>query len=190
MQKQAAWLLQLFLLTASLATLPLPVKAQPKTITVPDDYPSIQQAVDQANNGDTVFVRAGYYDGAVDITKPISLIGEDNKAIINNWLDKIRAAILITSHNVTVSGFTIDNNSNDTIWSQKRGIHLLGANDCTIQDNIVKKCDSEGIWLYQSSNNHVINNTVENGSTCISIGASSNNQVTNNKVRRICQQQR
>ena len=27
-----------------------------KTIIVPDDYPTIQEAIDSANNGDTVFV--------------------------------------------------------------------------------------------------------------------------------------
>ena len=33
------------------------VKEQPKTIVVPDDYPTIQSAIDNASAGDTVFVK-------------------------------------------------------------------------------------------------------------------------------------
>jgi pectin methylesterase-like acyl-CoA thioesterase len=47
------------------------------TIIVPDNYPTIQEAVDAATNGDTVFVRSGEYDEDVVIdSKSISLIGE------------------------------------------------------------------------------------------------------------------
>ena len=34
------------------------VKAEPKTIVVPDDYASIQEAIDNADEGDTVFVKS------------------------------------------------------------------------------------------------------------------------------------
>jgi len=41
----------------------LNVKAQPRTITVPDDYPTIQEAIDASTDGDTVYVKRGHYDG-------------------------------------------------------------------------------------------------------------------------------
>ena len=48
-----------------------------KIIIVPDNYPTIQQAVDAAESGDTILVRAGTYDEDVVINgKSISLIGE------------------------------------------------------------------------------------------------------------------
>lgn len=41
------------------AYVPMNVNADPGTITVPDDYPAIQEAVDAAGPSDTVYVRAG-----------------------------------------------------------------------------------------------------------------------------------
>lgn len=38
-----------------------PVKAQSKTIVVPDDYPTISSAIQNATNGDTVYIRSGTY---------------------------------------------------------------------------------------------------------------------------------
>ncbi len=174
------------LLLASLAVLPIPVSADAKTITVPDDYPTIQEAIDQADSGDTVYVKAGNYSGTVEVNKSIALIGENNQAVISDWVITGKAAILVTHSNVTVSGMTIDNPEYVNMWIRKRGIHLLGASGCTITNNIVRHCDSgdvEGIWLYQSQNNYVANNLVENCSVGISIGNSQNNQVINNKVR-------
>jgi len=44
-------------------------------IIVPDDYPTIQQAVDHAENGDTVYVRAETYYEHVSIDKQLTLQG-------------------------------------------------------------------------------------------------------------------
>jgi hypothetical protein len=66
-------------------TFPLPAIAEPQAITVPDDFSSIQAAVDAANTGDTVYVHGGSYEGTVEINKSISLIGEYGKAVIRSW---------------------------------------------------------------------------------------------------------
>jgi len=62
MSKNIALLLVLVFLVASSIITFLPVKAEPKTITVPDDYPTIQAAVGNASAGDTVFVKSGTYE--------------------------------------------------------------------------------------------------------------------------------
>jgi hypothetical protein len=61
MRTSITLLLILIFLIASNIAAPLPVKAEPKTITVPDDYPTIQEAIGNASAGDTVYVKKGTY---------------------------------------------------------------------------------------------------------------------------------
>jgi pectin methylesterase-like acyl-CoA thioesterase len=52
-------------------------RAEARTIVVPRDYQKIQDAVNAAVGGDTIFVQAGTYnEGVVIFNKSISLIGE------------------------------------------------------------------------------------------------------------------
>jgi len=45
-------------------------------IIVPDDYPTIQEAINNAQNGNHIFVRRGNYEENIDINKIITLEGE------------------------------------------------------------------------------------------------------------------
>jgi hypothetical protein len=54
-------------------------KSASKMIVVPDDYSTIQAAIENASPSDIVFVRSGSYSGGIIINKPISLIGEDSR---------------------------------------------------------------------------------------------------------------
>jgi len=111
-------LILVFLVASSIATL-LPAKAEPKTIVVPDDYPTIQAAVDNASAGDTVFVKEGtYYVYSIGIAKPINLVGEDrDQTIINGGRDQNNdypipwdlAALTVYASNTAISGFTFTN---------------------------------------------------------------------------------
>lgn len=55
--------------------------AESRTLVVPDDYPTIADAIGNASEGDTVFVKKGIHEGPINqtlvIDKTISLIGED-----------------------------------------------------------------------------------------------------------------
>jgi parallel beta-helix repeat protein len=103
-------------------------KAQsPKTIVVPDDFSTIPEAIQAANDGDTIFVRSGTYytntsDQVIIIDKSVSLIGEDPENTIIDGVNKSQSptgyyhtypiyndGINIFTSNVTVSGFTITN---------------------------------------------------------------------------------
>ncbi len=64
-------------LLVSLSIVACSAQTGPKTITVPDDYPTLQTAVANTLPGDTVFVRSGTYTGGIVIDKPITLKGQD-----------------------------------------------------------------------------------------------------------------
>jgi hypothetical protein len=75
--------LALLFLAASCLTLPLPVNAAPRTIVVPDNYPTISSAISNATNGDTVYVKNGVYsEFSLVIKKSIWLVGEDAKSTV------------------------------------------------------------------------------------------------------------
>jgi pectin methylesterase-like acyl-CoA thioesterase len=52
-------------------------EASPATIYVPDNYPTIQAAVDAASPGDTIIVRDGTYIENVDVTKSLVIRSEN-----------------------------------------------------------------------------------------------------------------
>jgi parallel beta-helix repeat protein len=123
MSKNATLLLVLVFLTASFVITSLPVKAEPRTIVVPDDYPTIQEAINAANEGDTIFVKKGNYDGPIGqtvvINKTVSLVGEDAENTKINfhplWVEAwfftlpsyYETPMQITANDVMVSGLTI-----------------------------------------------------------------------------------
>ena len=141
MSKNVTLLLILILITLSIITF-VPVKAEAKTIIVPDDYSSIQDAVNSAIDEDTIFVKKGTYEAPLNqtltIDKAISLIGEDpEKTIINLHPPLVPMSIFtysfmgysdalkIEADNVKLSGLTIRSNRPVTV-SGSGGISLAG----------------------------------------------------------------
>jgi nitrous oxidase accessory protein NosD len=124
MKKNVALMLVIVFLTATYIVTPQPVQAEPRTIVVPDDYPTITAAVGNATNGDVILVRKGTYDSPVNqtlvIDKTISLIGEDvsstkirfHPAWITEWIfanpvSYYAPSMQIIANDVKLEGFTI-----------------------------------------------------------------------------------
>lgn len=119
--------------------------AMAETIIVPDDYPTIQDAINAANEGDTIFVRKGTYEGAENqtlmINKSISLIGENaentkinihpewvTSTIFTTTISGYACPIRIEANDVRLSGFTITSDG---------GQLFVSANRTQITDNII-----------------------------------------------------
>ena len=86
--------------------------AEPRVIEVPEDYPTIQDAVDFAAPGDKIIVGPGEYSGAT-VNQPVEIVGEDGAAIVDGPpydLDPtIKTGFFLEpgiSSGVTISGFT------------------------------------------------------------------------------------
>lgn len=163
------------------------------------NYTFIQDAVNNSNDNDTLFVYAGQYNENISIQKSISLIGSDkNQTIISN--EKGLYCIFLKSQWINISGFTIINNrigayavgfsniniSGNIFKNNIEGIHLDNSSNNIISNNLVensKKRNKYGIVCYSSSNNLISENTFINNAEAISLSRWSNfNTLSNNVI--------
>ncbi len=117
----------------------------------PGNYSNIQDAIDNASIGDTVFVFNGTYGllhHSIIINKSINLIGENKVNTIINGSD-----VRVIASEVLICGFTIQNSS---------GIGTWYSDNLTIMDNIFKQNNYGGIIIYYSNNNTITNNSFFN----------------------------
>jgi parallel beta-helix repeat protein len=164
-----------------------PTNATSRTIVVPDDYPTINAAIGNAVDGDTIFVRRGTYNEVLVIDKALSLKGEDKETTVING-NNTATVILIRHDNVEVTGFTViyDETPNTPksvwMWSTRLiGVHLLSVKNCNIFGNKISDCGG-GIWLYDSHQNSVTDNYVFRNDYGIRVEASNENNIAGNTI--------
>ena len=118
----------------------------------PGNYTSIQEAIDNATNGDTVFVYPGTYDEHLLVDKSINLIGQNAK---NTIIDAHGYdAVLITADSVKIEEFTITNAAT--------GIVIYYTAESKILKNIIKSNDHHGIYGSYSYAVLISENTISN----------------------------
>jgi len=182
--------------------LTISVNAGANTIIVPDDYPTIQQAVNAVDPYDTVYVRSGTYHEHVTIGKPLTLQGEDKNTTIINISNSI------------VRNCKVFGNGWDTSSAARFGIDIAWCNNSSIVDcdvysndvhhaiilNVTTNCTIEGCHVWdntldgiradgyqgQNNNNTIRDNVVERNNCGIQIGSynwpASNNLIYHNYV--------
>jgi len=142
----------------------------------PDNYTTIQAAVDAASDGDTVFVyddSSPYYEN-VDIDTSIHFVGENrNTTIIDgqrNW-----AVVNITADNVTLQDFTIQN-------GKFSGIHLLSDGN-VITSALLRDNGWEALYVDHSHHNRILGNTIiSNDDWALDIESSHNTTIAHNII--------
>jgi hypothetical protein len=136
--------------------------ASSRTIVVPDDFSSIQEAIYNATAGDTVFVKAGNYtltNPPLYINQSISLIGENcHNTIITTTETHVRVyaygfEVVMAASNVTVSGFTI---------TGKRNVVFVGGESC-LSNNIIN-LPADGDTAIRVDSGIISSNTINGGS--------------------------
>lgn len=177
-----------------------PVKAT--TITVPDDYATIQGAINAASDGDTINVRAGTYYENVIINKKISLVGEDRgTTIIDGSGNGNVVCMTSAADTANISSFTLRNgrgindgagidvqsSSNHTITGNiitdnQRGLRLQFSRYNVICDNEITLNIETGIELRSSHWNSIFRNTASGNGLNIWIIGSSVNSIAGNEV--------
>ena len=166
------------------------------------NYTSIQDAINIAENGDTVYVYSDSspYNENIIIDKAIKLIGKnpENTVIETNNQNNI---IEIFSSEVEITGFTIshigeilsgysciklnsDNNNihGNIVSNNYYGISLILSSHNTIYDNIIKDNFFSGIKLHKSHYNNLENCEVTHSINGVILSKSTYNTIKNNEI--------
>lgn len=102
------------------------------TITVPDDFLTIQEAINNASIGDAIYVRNGTYYEHLWIYKRVLLVGENqNTTIIDG--NGTGTVVSMFSDDVWLSNFTI---RNGTV-----GLHIEGSRSNILRNNHLRDND-------------------------------------------------
>jgi len=147
-----------------------------------NDYISIQEKIDNSNNGDIIFIKSGNYNEKIIINKSISLIGENkNNTIINygNYNNsKNLNIILINANNCTIKNFSI---TTSNILNNTIGININSSYNIITNNSIFKT--KQAIYLnYESFQNHINNNIILENQNGIKLAYSHNNNISKNDI--------
>jgi len=147
--------------------------------TGPNNYSIIQHAVDNASNGDTVFVYNGIYSeyfpnvsydyhACVDIKTSITLQGEEKDHTIINGSGRYDV-ISIHANNVIITGFTIQHGGTPETNAYGRGIHNPGWDNLIITDTIIVENKLGFLIYYDATDIQIFNNSVHDNEEGITI---------------------
>ena len=106
-------------------------------VIIPDDYSTIQEGIDNANPGDNIFVRSGFYNENLIIDKEgLTITGENRHNTTIGSKDPTKNTTKITALNVALQGFTLTNaTGSGKLWDTS-GVFVCSSN-AIIRDNIV-----------------------------------------------------
>jgi parallel beta-helix repeat protein len=125
----------------------------------PENFTSIQDAINAAQTGDTVFVYNGTYYENVIVNRTINLVGEDrNGTTINGG--GAGDTVSIREDYVNVSDFRVTNSGNAQFPDFDAGIDLHYVHRCRVTNNNVSWNDGQGIYLHYSDENNFTSNIV------------------------------
>jgi nitrous oxidase accessory protein len=120
---------------------------------------SLQHRIDAAMPGQTIAIAAGTYEGAIVISKSLTLIGENLPTIQGNGKGKV---VHIAAENVTLRGFRV-RGSGLALFDDDAAI-CVTTNRATIQGNEIE--DSlHGIYLKKANDCRVLNNRITGKTT-------------------------
>jgi parallel beta-helix repeat protein len=120
----------------------------------PGNFSRIQDAINNASDGDTVFVfddSSPYYENVL-IDKTIDLIGENKESTLIDASGEYNV-VKIRADGVNVSGFSLQNSGDISDYS---GVHIRSSNN-TITDNIFLN-NYDGISIGKSNNTIIFDN--------------------------------
>ena len=115
--------------------------AQAATITVPDDYSTLQAAVDAASDNDTIRIRTGTFYGATDVGKRVAIVGDGtDKTVLDG---QGLCPLTLSREGINVTGLTVTGAGN------RPGMDIKG-DGCNVTD-VASTVNAVGIHLNNTS---------------------------------------
>jgi nitrous oxidase accessory protein len=126
-----------------------------RSLSVGTDYPTIEDALKNARDGDLITVRGGVYKNRLKIRKSIHLKGFDNPVIMvpNGRI------IEVTSPRVIIEGFTLTYDTSDLAPSDTAIYISKGADETIIRNNRLLNV-MFGIWNIEGRDIRIENNII------------------------------
>ncbi len=137
-------------------------------IRVPEDYLTIQQAIDAAGSGDTVMVAPGTYDEDLIVNKPITLLGgKGSSPVFDGGGSGIAVTLLPEASGSTVAGITITN--------YDQAILILDSSNSEIYNNTFSIMTQSGITLegLNAVGNRIYSNIFDDSNVAVNLTASA-----------------
>lgn len=143
-------------------------------LRVPTDYPTIQEAINAANSGDTIFVYTGIYNESLVVNKTVTLLGENRDFTIINSSEN-NDVLQIAATDVYIKGFTLQGTGNSS------GVYVGGPFTFTLIGNNIKN-NLFGVYLAGYGDNTIIDNNISNNNIGIFLNTSNNNAIISNDI--------
>jgi hypothetical protein len=144
-------------------------------------FPTIQQAINKAADGDDIYVANGVYEeGYISIeNKSVNLIGDS--ATIKATSSDASAVITINdaTTSMTIEGFTIDADN----VSGRSGIYIQNeSSNVTVRNNNIVNFTDKGVLISNGDSNLILNNTITSSATGSNAGVYVNNNSEDNLI--------
>ncbi len=115
-------------------------------------YTSIQQAINNASDGETIFVSSGVYFEHVVVNKTVSLVGENPETTVIDG-NGTQTILKITKPHANITRFTVQNGN--------KGVDLVSVASFSVVADCKMINNTYGIYV-KSDNNLLTRNTIVN----------------------------
>lgn len=167
------------------------------------DFISIQEAIDNANESDTIHIYSGIYNENLLISKSIQLRGDDSESTLIRGMQSASVhTIKITADNVSVRDVTISNELRQSqdfpcifvdgavgfkldsciITKGERGILLQYAINAEIKNCVIENNNQKGVKLYFADECLIHDNQIKNNGDGMRLHGSDENMIYNNII--------
>jgi parallel beta-helix repeat protein len=167
----------------------------------PNNYTKIQDAIDNASNGDTVFVyddSSPYYENVI-VDKSINLTGENKDTTVIDG-SKWTSVVYVSAERVNITGFTIRNSGitypaaavniesdsnrvfNNIFMDNFCSIRLRHSSGNVIMRNKINSNYGKGVTLEYSTDNLIMDNIILKNTHGVFLFHSDNNIISRNHL--------